>query len=219
VETRASYAAVVADRWLWVAAAEPLQVSLEGATVPVVVDDSQPGHVGVRLDLAALPDGEGRHAVLAGGRPLLGPAPAPSGPGTTHALERDGHDHLHVIRRVRAEGVTLRSVRLVADSVELRLDAPGTAPLELRDGDLVVARVQPDEGRWTITPAHLVDASPGRALRAWVDGRPVVRRANTLADPGAGALLPAVHPVGAADPVARLRWAPDAALVVRMVEP
>lgn len=203
----ASYAAIVGDRWLWVALDRDDEVSLRGASPPAETDASQPGHHGTRLDLADL--APGRYPVLTSGRPLAGTPARPSGEGTAVALERDDGGHLHVLRRAPTAGARVLALRLRGERVEIDLDSGS----ELRVGG---TSVPVSAGTAVLAPEHLLPARVGD-LPVTVDGLAVRRRANTLTDPGAGALLPAVHPLGADDALARLRWAPDATLVLRVL--
>lgn len=222
----ATYAAIVDDRVLWVALAEPAAVTLVptsgGTTVgPAGVDDTQTGHHGVRFDLTSLPGGPGAWELrVHPGRALLGPPVRPVAAGAEFALTRDDAAALHVVRRPLAAGATLRGVRLIADSVQLTLDRTGAeGELHLLDAESLVASLPISNGTVTIDSASLRGLGPGeRTLRLLVGGLPVRRRAGDLADPGSGVPLPAVHPAGSPTPRARLRWSPEGTLALRLIE-
>lgn len=220
--TSATYAALVAQRHLWLVLDGPGTVGLQGADVPVEHDE-QGGHHGLRLDLAGAGLGAGRHDVLVDGWPLAGPPVRPAPAGAATALERDEAGHLHVVRREVAHDVTLRTLRLTGEGVEIDLETPpGTTAVTLDDDGKAVARLALTGSTLLLTPADVAGAQPGAGplhlLAQTPDGpRPVHRRANDLADPGNGALLPALHPDGEEHPVARLRWSPGATLVLRLL--
>ena len=108
-------------------------------------------------------------------------------------------------------------LRLLGEEVAVGLAGPhdGAARLVDTDGREVATLPVDADGVLVIGPAALADARPGD-LRVLVGEAPVRRRSSTLLDPGAGALLPAVHPVGAEHARARLRWSDRATLVVRV---
>lgn len=228
----ATYAALVGDRVLWVATPEPAQLVLVPtsggpARAPDGLDEGQPGHHGFRFDLAGLSVQAGPHELrTAHGHPVVGPPVGGVAAGAQLALTRDDAHALHVVRRPVPPGPTLRAVRLLGDRVHLRLECAAGPPvgevgaLELLDGDTVVASlpVDPVDGGVELAADDLVGLEPGeRTLSLRVAGQPVRRRANDLADPGAGALLPALHPAGAPAARARLRWSADATLVLRLL--
>lgn len=223
----ATYAALVGDRVLWVATTEPARLVLvptsEGAALPPGGhDEGQPGHHGSRFDLAGLSVHAGPHVLrTVEGRPVLGPPVGEVAAGAEVALTRDDAHALHVVRRPAPPGPTLRAVRLLGDRVRLHLDVgPGPGgDLEAVDGDMVVLSLpEGADGGVELAADDLADLEPGeRTLRLLVAGRPVRRRANDLADPGAGATLPALHPTGAPAARARLRWSMEATLVLRLL--
>lgn len=210
----ATYAALVGQH-LWLVLDRPGVVSLRGVEVPVETE-LQRGHHGVRVDLGArdAPAAEQSHELLVDGRALVGPAVRAAPAGAVVALARDAAGHLIVVRRPVAAGARVRALRLVGETVEIDLDAPGHARLVDAAGR-VVATLPTSAGTVTIGPDDLADAAPGDHTLL-VDDQPARRRANTLPDPGAGALLPALHSDGAEHARARLRWSPDATLVVRV---
>lgn len=220
----ATYAALVGGRVLWVTLPEPAPVTLgpaggEALAVPTRVDDSQAGHHAVRLDLSGLPAQEATYELRVGagrGRPLVGPSVRAAAAGAGLALIRDEHDHLHVVRRVVAPGTTLRAVRLLGETVQLVLDVSGPGhELQLLDTGGALVTLPLTDGVATVAATDLDRGE--HTLQVLVDGAPVHRRANDLAEPGAGVPLPALHVHGEPAPRGRFRWSADGLLVLRLV--
>ncbi len=243
----AVYAGLLDGETLWLAVDAPagviaLRDTRTGDLVELDndLDEADPRYLAVRADLGGLGgDAPVSYAVVlvppdGAARPLW-VAPFPDVPTVTPpscdgraqlGLGRGRDGTLEVTREPLPAAARLRSVSAVPEGIELLLDDVGAG------GDLLLVA---DDGAVRASWPLVADGDLFRGVLT-VDGLPTTgerfgklavgtpasskrirRRANGLADPHAAVVLPELVGEDPENPVARLRWSPEATLALRLL--
>lgn len=236
----AAYAGIVDGQSLWVAVdAQPGTLALrpaDGGDVVALTDsssDDQPAFTAACLDLTGLPAGAEPATydvvLVVGSKPprVLWTAPlAPVTPRTArdgvtqHRLVRGPEGALQVVRRTLPDAASLRGATTEVGALHLTLVGAGPRLAALGNDGQVVASWDVVDQRATLTIDSLADVEPqGTRLVTGEPGawRPIRRRGNDLPDPGKTVNLPPVFAADRDEPLFRLRWSPQAVLLLRVV--